>query len=112
MQVVTLTGQVIRVLASCWRGPRLSGVGQLSQSLFGITMCVDAQGNPELLVADTSNHRVVAFRLDGSAVRVVCGSGEKGSGAGQLNYPVGLAVTANGDLWVVDQGNHRLSLFR
>ena len=108
VQVVTLTGQVIRVLA----GDAANGLGQLSGSLLGITVCVDADGQPELLVSDSDNHRVVAFRLDGSAARVVCGTGEDGSGAGELKYPAGLAVTATGDLWVVEQGNHRMSLFR
>ena len=108
VQVMTLTGQVIRVLA----GDAANGLGQLSDSLCGITVCVDAQGDPELLVADTYNHRVVAFRLDGRAARVVCGTGRAGSGAGELNYPIGLAVTATGALWVVEYSNDRLSLFR
>ena len=108
VQVLSLTGQVIRVLA----GDAANGLGQLSLLLWGITVCVDAQGDPELLVADMDNHRVVAFRLDGRAARVVCGSGRAGSGAGELNYPAGLAVTATGDLWVVEAGNHRMSLFR
>jgi sugar lactone lactonase YvrE len=108
VQVLTLTGQVIRVLA--WDAA--NGLGQLSDFLCGITVCVDAQGDPELLVADTGNDRVVAFRLDGRAARVVCGTGRTGSGAGELSVPVGLAVTATGDLWVVDHGNHRVSLFR
>ena len=110
VQVVTLTGQVIRVLA----GDAANGLGQLSTSLNGITVCVDAQGDPELLVADSDNHRVVAFRLDGRAARVVCGlhTGREGSGAGELNHPAGLAVTATGDFWVVEYYNHRVSLFR
>ena len=106
VQVLSLTGQVIRVLAGA------NGLGQLSLSLCGITVCVDAQGDSELLVADTGNHRVVAFRLDGRAARVVCGTGRKGRGAGELNYPAGLAVTATGDLWVVEDSNHRVSWFR
>ena len=108
VQVVSLTGQVIRVLA----GDAANGLGQLSRNLCGITVCFDAQGDPELLVADSGNHRVVAFRLDGRAARVVCGTGREGSGAGELNDPVGLAVTATGDLWVVECHNDRLSLFR
>ena len=108
VQVLSLTGQVIRVLA----GDAANGLGQLSRSLCGITVCFDAQGDSELLVADSGNHRVVAFRLDGRAARVVCGTGREGSGAGELNHPAGLAVTATGDLWVVDHGNHRVSLFR
>ena len=108
VQVVTLTGQVIRVLA----GDAANGLGQLSIALWGITVCVDARGDPELLVADSRNHRVVAFRLDGRAARVVCGTGRAGSGAGELNYPAGLAVTVTGHLWVVEWNNHRVSLFR
>ena len=108
VQVLTLTGQVIRVLA----GDAANGLGQLSRSLCGITVCVDADGQPELLVSDSYNHRVVAFRLDGSSARVVCGTGSWGRGAGELNLPAGLAVTATGDLWVVEQGNDRVSLFR
>ena len=108
VQVLSLTGQVIRVLA----GDAANGLGQLSLSLYSIAVCVDAQGDPELLVADSSNHRVVAFRLDGRAARVVCGTGREGSGAGELKHPAGLAVTATGDLWVVDHGNHRVSWFR
>ena len=108
VQVLTLTGQVIRVLA----GDAANGLGQLSDTLWGITVCVDADGQPELLVSDTWNHRVVAFRLDGSAARVVCGTGQRGSGAGELNCPAGLAVTATGDLWVVECWNNRVSLFR
>ncbi len=109
MQVVTLTGQVIRVLA----GDAANGLGLLS-GIGGITVCIGAQGDPELLVADMRNCRVVAFRLDGCAARVACGTGwwGRGSGAGELDYPAGLAVTATGDLWVVDHCNHRLSLFR
>ena len=108
VQVVSLTGQVIRVLA----GDAANGLGQLSTALYSIAVCVDAQGDSELLVADSLNHRVVAFRLDGRAARVVCGTGRAGSGAGELNYPAGLAVTATGDLWVVEWGNDRVSLFR
>jgi hypothetical protein len=108
VQVVTLTGQVIRMLV----GDAVNGLGQLSREFWGISVCVDAQGDPELLVADSANYRVVAFRLDGSAARVVCGTGEEGSGPGVLNFPVGLAVTATGALWVGEYSNDRLSLFR
>jgi hypothetical protein len=107
VQVVTLTGQVIRMLA----GDAANGC-QLSIELRGIAVCVNAYGNSELLVADTWNHRVVAFRLDGRAARVVCGTGNWGSGEGELNWPVGLAVTATGDLWVGEFSNDRVSLFR
>jgi hypothetical protein len=109
VQVVTQIGQPIRMLAA----ETACGMSPLScNGLFGITVCLGADGQAEILVADTPNHRVVAFALDGSAARVVCGTGKAGSGAGELNFPFGLVVTAAGDLWVADQDNHRVCLFR
>jgi hypothetical protein len=105
VQVVTLSGEVVRVLTA----DAANGLGRFGNCLHGITVCVDALlGDPELVVADTNNNRVVGFRLDGSAARVVCGAG-----AGrQVIRPAGLVVTGTGNLWVVEYQEHRLSLFR
>jgi hypothetical protein len=108
VQVLTQLGQVVRVL----QGDASNGWSPLSGHLFGLTVCLGADGRAEILVADSSNHRVVAFALDGSAARVVCGTGQRGSGAGEFIFPAGLGVAATGDLWVVDRDNHRLCLFR
>jgi hypothetical protein len=54
----------------------------------------------------------VSWRLsDGGGLRVVCG-GIQGSGPGQLAYPKGVGASGDGSLWVADDGNNRLSLFR
>jgi len=37
--------------------------------------------------------------------------GSSGSASGQFNHPADVAVTAQGDLWVVDENNHRLQKF-
>jgi tripartite motif-containing protein 71 len=104
VQVLTLLGVVVRVLAAS------DGVGPLGDTLAGLTVC-EATG--EVLVSDSRDHRVVSWRLcDGGGCRVVCGTGEKGSGDGQFNYPVGVVTTSRGALWVVDDGNSRLCLFR
>jgi DNA-binding beta-propeller fold protein YncE len=108
VQVVTQIGQPIRVLT----GPEANPLYLLSNSLCGIVVCIGADGLAEILVADSDNHRVVAFALDGCAARVVCGAWQAGSGAGELNFPAGLVVTAGGDLWVSELGNSRMSLFR
>ncbi len=108
VQVLTQLGQVVRVL----QGVDTNELSPLDMSLCGLTVCLGVDGQAEIFVADTSNHRVVAFALDGSAARVVCGTGQRGSDAGEFVYPVGLAVTASGNLWVVDRGNHRVCLFR
>jgi DNA-binding beta-propeller fold protein YncE len=104
VQVLTLLGVVVRVLAAG------DGVGPLGNVLIGVTVCV-ATG--EVLVSDTENHRVVSWRLcDGGGCRVVCGTGVAGSGDRQFDRPRGLVTTSSGALWVVDGQNHRLCLFR
>jgi tripartite motif-containing protein 71 len=108
VQVLTQLGQVVRVL----QGDAAIGLSPLDMSLYGLTVCMGADDQAEILVGDSSNHRVVAFALDGSAARVVCGAGRRGSGAGEFIFPAGLAVAATGDLWVVDRDNHRVCLFR
>ena len=78
---------------------------------FGVA--VDASGN--LFIADTSNDRV--RRVDGATgvITSVAGTGTAGfSGDGgpatdaQLNFPVGVAVDASGNLLIADSDNHRI----
>jgi DNA-binding beta-propeller fold protein YncE len=108
VQVLTQVGQVVRVL----QGDAANGLSPLSSFLYGLTACVGADGQAEILVADSWNHRVVAFALDGRAARVVCGTGRRGNGVGELKYPAGLMVTAAGNLWVVDSDSNRVCWFR
>jgi hypothetical protein len=108
VQVVTQLGQVMQLL----EGNATNGLDMLSDHLFGITVCLAADGRVEILVADSENYRVVALALDGSTARVVCGTGRQGNAAGELDFPGGLVVTAAGDLWVADQMNHRVCVFR
>jgi tripartite motif-containing protein 71 len=35
----------------------------------------------------------------------------EGSGSGQFNHPLGVAIDSSGDLWVDDNGNHRIQEF-
>jgi hypothetical protein len=102
VQVLTRTGMVVRVLQG-------DVVTQLSMSLHGVTVCL---GTGEVLVTDCDHHRVVSWRLsDGGGLRVVCG-GVGGAGLGQLEAPWGVVAACDGALWVADESNYRLSLFR
>ena len=63
-----------------------------------------------VLVADTGNKRIV--KLSGADGDVVTSYGTAGSGQGQFNEPVGLALGPNGDIYVADTWNGRVQLLR
>lgn len=59
----------------------------------------------ELYVPEYFNDRIQVFDLDGTPLRTI---GEAGDGPGQLNAPGGVAVAANGELFVADFYGHRV----
>ena len=69
-------------------------------------LALDGQGN--LYVADTWNHRVQVFDGDGNFVRTW---GREGTEPGQLKEPWGVAVAQNGHVYVADTWNHRIQVF-
>ncbi len=62
----------------------------------------------ELFVADTGNKRIQVFDLDGTYLREFGGGG---TGAGQLDEPVGLDIDSRGLVAVADTWNQRIQLF-
>ncbi|TLM76531.1 MAG: hypothetical protein FDZ70_06490, partial [Actinobacteria bacterium] len=62
-----------------------------------------------LLVADYGNDRVQAF--DATTGAFITKFGTSGSGPGQLDGPVGLAVDAAGRVYVADSLNNRIQVF-
>ena len=77
-----------------------------------IGVAVDAKG--DLFVTAPGNNSVDEFTYNGttgtysSVGTVVAGNGTTGSAANQLVAPHGVALDANGDLFVVDAGNDRV----
>jgi phospholipase C len=68
-------------------------------------IATDSSG--DVWVADTGNDRVVEFSPWGKALTSF---GTEGSGDGQLNQPVALAV-GSGDVYVADRNNNRIEEF-
>ena len=94
--------------------PGISGDGGQATSAQlnnPVGVAVDAQGS--LYIADYANNRV--RKVSGGIITTVAGTGTAGySGDGgqatsaQLNFPVGVAVDAQGSLYIADSGNYRV----
>ncbi len=76
-------------------------------------VAVDAEG-AYLYIADTGNQRIRKVDAEG-AIDTVAGTGTPGydedggpAVAAQLNAPVGVAVDAEGNVYIADAGNHRI----
>jgi len=63
-----------------------------------------------LYVADSKNHRVQVFALDGEHVRTIWEGGQSAAPGG-FNEPWGVAVDRDGNLYVADTWNHRVQKF-
>lgn len=71
-------------------------------------LAIDEQDN--LYVADEYNNQVKILDPDYRIIEVI-GSGERGSGPGQLNKPEGVE-TRDGLIWISDTYNDRILLYR
>lgn len=82
---------------------------------------VQVDASDRLWVSDTYNHRILRFdsistKPNGAAADTVLGqinftSGAGGATASKVNYPLGVAVSSTGALFVGDWGSHRVLRF-
>ena len=61
-------------------------------------------------VTDVVEDSVFHFKVE-THFRLVARVGSRGSGIGQFDRPVQLAVSTNGDVFVADSNNHRVQIF-
>mgnify|MGYP003575914300 CR=1 FL=1 len=104
------------VFSKKW-GTQGSGNGQFNDP-SGIT--IDSSGR--LYVVDTGNNRIQQFRLvnpcPSGTTQIVAGVcfvrswGSLGTGNGQFNKPLDVALDSAGRVYVADLGNHRIQMFR
>jgi hypothetical protein len=85
---------------------------------YPIGVAVDQMGN--LYIADSNNHRIRKVIATTGVITTVAGSGPVGAGNGgfsgdggpatgaRLDFPAGVVVGGLGDLYIADQGNHRV----
>jgi hypothetical protein len=67
----------------------------------------------DLYVSDTGNNRVLQLRpsVERETVDVVQVYGSEGEGPGELRQPSGVAIDAAGNLYVADDGLHRITKY-
>ncbi|MEZ4369008.1 MAG: hypothetical protein R2939_22415 [Kofleriaceae bacterium] len=113
-RVVSGTGVITTVAGTGAAGFSGDGGAATSATLasaFGVA--VDGDGN--LLIADTANHRIRRVEGGTGVISTVAGTGSQGfSGDGgtatsaQLKEPAAVAVDGTGNLYIADTANHRV----
>ena len=89
------------------------GPATSAQLNFPVAIALEASGN--LFIADRDNHRIRKVTVGTGLITTVAGTGTQGfsgdqgsSTNAQLNRPEGIAVDADGNLYIADTGNHRI----
>ena len=74
--------------------------------LYGVAVSLV---NGSVFVSDGANSQIHVFEVERKHVRTF---GQRGKGEGKLNAPVGIEISANGQVYVANQSNHCVSVFR
>ncbi len=112
--VISRPGQVTTTFAGTGVSGTQGDGGAASAAQLGqpSNLAFDAQGN--LYIADTLNDRIRRVAPDGRLTTVAGGAGNGFAGDGgaatsaRLNCPTGIAVDAQGNLYIADSENHRI----
>mmetsp|Transcript_9991 Transcript_9991/g.20859 ORF Transcript_9991/g.20859 Transcript_9991/m.20859 type:complete len:398 (+) Transcript_9991:255-1448(+) len=106
---IALDGKV-NIVAGAGASGYQDGVALRAQFFIPMGIAVDAEGN--LIVADSSNHRIRKVSPDGS-VTTLAGTGETGHRdhassplQAQFKFPIGVALDSQGNVIVADCANH------
>lgn len=78
------------------------------QGIFKSPENVAVDGDGNMYVADTNNHRIQKFDSNG---HYVLQWGGYGNGEGKLSFPAGIAVDEDGNVYVAEKGNNRIQKF-
>lgn len=101
----SLSNWQLRLLFNIGNEQTNSGSGK-AQFLF--PRAVTTRSNAEVLIADTSNHRIQVLNQFGV---YITSFGQFGSRDGQFHEPTGISAMRNDEIAVADSGNLRVQVF-
>lgn len=113
-----LSGTVRYVTGDRRSGDRFSGDhGPATEAVLNFPTAVAVDGDGNVYISDTMNHRVRRVDAQSGVITTVAGTGAPrytGDGgpavAASLNEPVGLVLDPDGNLYIADQSNHRVRM--
>lgn len=98
------------ILAGVWDGKGMvDATGAAAR--FSTPYHLVQRADGKLVVADYDNHRLRIVGLDGVVTTFTGGGAGFADGAmadAKFNHPQGMAIAANGDIYVTDLGNYRI----
>ena len=108
---ITPVGEVTTLAGAAGRKGSADGLAMAARFDLPHGIAVDARGT--VYVADTENHTIRTITPAGAVATLAGAARHKGSadGAGaaaRFNHPAGLAVDAEGNVYVADNGNHTI----
>ena len=109
-KVVIATGEVSTIAGTIASG---SADGKITAASFYNPDGLVYDGSGNLYIADGLNHEIRKIVISTGVVSTIAGSTTSGfingkGTAARFNTPVGLAIDANGDLFVADMGNNEI----
>jgi DNA-binding beta-propeller fold protein YncE len=108
VQILSNDGTPIRTWGQLERIPPGSTVESVPDGFFG-PRDIEVDANGLIYVADTGNHRVRVYDINGTLIRDI---GTYGTQPGQLKEPVGLAISDAGELYVASTWSKTISVFK
>lgn len=98
------TGKRIKELGQTWNS---GAANDRFSNPYGIA--IDVSGN--VYVSDSNNHRIQAFKNDGTYLTTIGVTGVSGSDNGHFKMPRHITIDSNNRLYVADADNHRVQIF-
>ncbi|MFJ2776966.1 hypothetical protein [Kitasatospora sp. NPDC087315] len=112
---VSASDQTITTVAGMGAQGYAGDGGPATQAELHRPLAVALSPQGDLYIADEDNQRVRRVSASDGTITTVAGTGKRGYGGdggpatrAQLNSPTEVAVGPQGDLYIVDQGNHRV----